>query len=173
MLFHALILSLDVARAPGGGRASGQAGSRIRPGCARPAAPAAIRTEDAASRTVPARAGALAPEAHAGAGARKTWTRAERDEMNRFMEELAAENAPGRRPRAGRRALAMARTMTAPPLDPEEDARAVQRLAAARVSPFTLDMYFDAVFRKDEPQRRDDRQAPARARHQGGGGARW
>lgn len=150
LLFHALILSLDVARAPGvAGEPAARAGSRIE---ARLRTPPPRPPQSAPKTPPPARSPrvlALAPKPTQAPEPEKTWTRAERDEMSRFMEELAAENAPVAGRELARRALAMARTMTVPPLDPEEDARAVlQRLAAARVSPFTLDMYFDAVFRK-------------------------
>ena len=77
-----------------------------------------------------------------------TWTMAEREEMKRFLDELDTPS----KPRSGREleqsALAMARTM--PPQQEEDDdlKEMMQKLADAKVEPYSLEMYFDALFRK-------------------------
>ena len=79
----------------------------------------------------------------------RTWTRAERDDMNQFMNEITEEARPPSGAVLAQRALTMARNMHSP--EPDEDAESKQimrKLMDANVDPFSIEMYFDALFRK-------------------------
>ncbi len=80
----------------------------------------------------------------------KTWSIAERDEMNQFLDELAEENKPLSGKALAQRALAMARIMRSPEpsLENEESRAIMQRLIDAKVDPFSIELYFDALFKK-------------------------
>lgn len=89
------------------------------------------------------------PNAVAAAEPEPRWTVAERDEMKRFMQELEEENRPPTGQELAQRAKTMAREMRAPPDPDAEEARSIMnRLYQAHVEPFTVEMYFDALFRK-------------------------
>lgn len=77
----------------------------------------------------------------------KTWTRAEKDEMEQFLKELGAPPRPPTGRELAQRALAMARHMPVPEEADEMD-DLMKKLRNANVEPFSLEMYFDAVFRK-------------------------
>lgn len=77
----------------------------------------------------------------------KTWTLAERNEMDQFLNELGTQTRPPGGNELAQRALAMARNMPAPEED-DDLKEMTQRLRNAHVEPYTLDMYFDALFRK-------------------------
>jgi hypothetical protein len=97
------------------------------------AAPALPRREGVAELEVPTR----------------HWTRAERDEMDRFLADLAAETRPLPGQALAQRALAMAGSMRMPAPAVDDEAREIERrLIDAAVEPFSLEMYFDALFRK-------------------------
>ncbi|MDD5250676.1 MAG: hypothetical protein PHY45_16990, partial [Rhodocyclaceae bacterium] len=77
------------------------------------------------------------------------WSRAERDEMNQFLDELAAAVRPPPGRTLAQRALAMAGALRAPvPATDAESQEIERRLRDAKVEPFSLEMYFDALFRK-------------------------
>ena len=79
----------------------------------------------------------------------KSWTRAERDDMDQFLNELTEQARPPSGAVLAQRALTMARSMHSP--EQEEDGESKQimrRLMDARVDPFSIEMYFDALFRK-------------------------
>jgi hypothetical protein len=77
-----------------------------------------------------------------------SWTVAERNDMDQFLNELAEKATPPTGRALAQRALAMARTMTVPaPVDNELNEMA-QKFANANVDPFSIEMYFDALFRK-------------------------
>jgi len=77
----------------------------------------------------------------------KTWTPAEKAEMNQFLNELGAQSKPRSGSELAQSALAMARSITA-----EEDREAAQKTTSqvigAKVEPFSLELYLDALFRK-------------------------
>jgi len=82
------------------------------------------------------------------AEAEKTWTTAEKDEMNRFLNELGAQPKPPSGTELARRALAMARTLGRQYEKNDEMAEITQRLRAANIEPLSLELYFEALFRK-------------------------
>ena len=82
------------------------------------------------------------------AEAEKTWTTAEKDEMNRFLNELGTQSKPPSGTELARRALAMARTLGKQDERNDELAEITQRLRAANVEPLSLELYFEALFRK-------------------------
>jgi hypothetical protein len=79
----------------------------------------------------------------------RTWTRAQRDEMDNFLNELKPATPPP--PKTGadmaQQALAMARQIGRQPQASEEDS-AEQATSSRAVEPFSLQMYFDAFIRK-------------------------
>lgn len=79
----------------------------------------------------------------------KSWTIAERDDMSRFLNELAEEARPPSGRELAQRALAAARHLHSDePAQDEESSQIMRRLVDARIEPFSLEMYFDALFRK-------------------------
>lgn len=91
----------------------------------------------------------LAPPREPGdLAAAKEWTIAEREEMDDFLNDLAvAARPPGGREMA-QRALALARHMRNPVQRDVEAEQVMQKLVDARVDRFSIEMYFDAMFRK-------------------------
>ena len=79
----------------------------------------------------------------------KTWSSAERQEMDQFLKELDAEAKPRSGQEMAHRAVDTARRMAAA-ADPEDDElkEMAQRLNRAKVEPFSLEMYLDALYRK-------------------------
>lgn len=80
----------------------------------------------------------------------RTWSRAEQEEIDEFLNP---QPAPRPRQLSGRelasRALAMARSLPPADPDPAEMQQQLQQNAnLARVEPFSLEMYFDALYRK-------------------------
>lgn len=82
------------------------------------------------------------------AEAEKTWTKAEKDEMNRFLNELGAPPKPRSGMELARNALAMARILGAQAEKNDELAEIAKRLRAANIEPLSLELYFEALFRK-------------------------
>ncbi|MBI5750956.1 MAG: TonB C-terminal domain-containing protein [Hydrogenophilales bacterium] len=80
--------------------------------------------------------------------AEKTWTTVEKDEMNRFLNELGSQSKPPSGMELARRALAMARTLGREDEKNDEMAEITQRLRAANIEPLSLELYFEALFRK-------------------------
>jgi outer membrane biosynthesis protein TonB len=77
----------------------------------------------------------------------KTWTATEKTEMNQFLNELGAQPKPRSGSELAQSALATARSMTS-----AEEREAAQQNASqtvgAKVEPFSLELYLDALFRK-------------------------
>lgn len=154
LLLHAVVLSLKLAApASPAHDAPGQPGRRIDATLAAPRKPAppVARPTPKAERppyvlAVPRRP--HAPKAESDVDA-KSWSRAERDEMRQFLDELAEEAKTPSGTELAQRALAMARTLRPPPsADGDESAAIMRRLATAEVEPFSLEMYFNALFAK-------------------------
>lgn len=82
------------------------------------------------------------------AEAEKTWTTVEKDEMNRFLNELGTQSKPPSGTELARRALAMAKTLGRQDEKNDEMAEIAQRLRAANIEPLSLELYFEALFRK-------------------------
>ncbi|MEK6663796.1 MAG: hypothetical protein AABY73_08010 [Pseudomonadota bacterium] len=82
------------------------------------------------------------------AEAEKTWTTVEKDEMNRFLNELGTQSKPPSGTELARRALAMAKTLGRQDEKNDEMAEITQRLRAANIEPLSLELYFEALFRK-------------------------
>ena len=77
----------------------------------------------------------------------KPWTQAEKDQMRRFLEEL-----PPSKPRTGRElaqeAIVTARTLEKRIEPDDEAAEIAQRLRDAKVEPLSIELYYEALFRK-------------------------
>jgi len=148
---------------------------------ARPAAPRPIeptpRTAAAPESTPRKAAAASGPRseprklnAPSGVWAARSWSNAERADMNKFLNELAAEAKPSDSRNLSQRALAMARELGKEGPKEGEDDEALGRPAASGkfVEPYSLEMYFDAFVRKmnrsaafvkNEPRVRGSRKA--------------
>jgi hypothetical protein len=80
---------------------------------------------------------------------KKSWTAAERADMDSFLNELAVQAKPPTGREMAKRALASVREMA--PQRPESEAYEVaaqQAIKAQKVDPFSMEMYFDAFVRK-------------------------
>ena len=82
------------------------------------------------------------------AEAEKTWSQAEKSEMNRFLNELDTPPKPRSGAEIMRNALAMARTLAKEEEKGDELAEITQRLRAANIEPLNLELYYEALFRK-------------------------
>lgn len=78
----------------------------------------------------------------------KAWTQVEKDDMNRFLNELNTEAKPPSSAQLAQRSLAMARTLGREAQKNDEIAVIDRRLEAANVEPLDLELYFDALFKK-------------------------
>ncbi|MFN3398260.1 MAG: hypothetical protein ACK4ZS_06970 [Sulfurimicrobium sp.] len=141
--------------------ASGAARSRLLVTLTRPTAPLPKFLPPPGRKTVPAPA--RAPGKLAGASNKqakpqkmtvpsetaRSWSRAERAEMDKFLDGLAARPRPPGGDELAQRALAMARQMGKPPRDEEGDEAPDPVPANGKaIDTFSLEMYFDAFIRK-------------------------
>lgn len=78
----------------------------------------------------------------------KVWTKTEKDEMSRFLNDLNAEAKPPTGRALEQRALAMARAIGAQGVRDEEAEKIAQRLREANIEPFDIELYYEALFRK-------------------------
>lgn len=82
----------------------------------------------------------------------RTWSMAEREEMNRFLDEIKTPPAQARPPSSGvelsRQAMASAREEGRRLGEPGEVSGVESSLDNKTVEPFSLQMYFDAFVRK-------------------------
>ena len=82
------------------------------------------------------------------AEAEKTWSQTEKEEMKRFLNELDAPPKPRTGAEIMQNALAMARTLAKQDEKEDELAEIAQRLRAANIEPLSLELYYEALFRK-------------------------
>ena len=149
ILFHAAILALKLASPHGQLPQQGQrADSRMEVTLASPKQTAAQplqqkRLLTASPRAAPSRFRVLRE-------APREWTATERDSMNDFLNDLVEQARPPSGKALAQRALSMARSMhsEAPSLENDESREIMQRLVDANVDPFSIELYFDALFKK-------------------------
>lgn len=104
-----------------------------------------------------------------GIWANRSWSNAERADMNKFLSELATEARPTDPRDLSQRALAMARELgKLGPKEGEDEALGRPTASGKVVEPYSLEMYFDAFVRKmnrsaafvkNEPRVRGSRKA--------------
>ncbi|MBS1227055.1 MAG: hypothetical protein H6R17_332 [Proteobacteria bacterium] len=156
LLLHAAVLFIGFS-SPGpattGGTARLQAtlSSPAPPTPSMPPAPASAptppsRTAPQASRPAASRAPGETRKLNAPAGAWKapSWTAAERADMNKFLDELAAQARPPSGHELAEKARVMARQMRSPTPDDEP----ADPSGNNAVEPYSLEMYFDAFVKK-------------------------
>lgn len=90
----------------------------------------------------------LKPAPVVRAEAEKAWTKTERDEMSRFLNDLSAESKPPSGKALEQKALTMARAIGAQGDRDEEAIEIAQRLRAAKIEPLNIELYYEALFRK-------------------------
>ena len=78
----------------------------------------------------------------------RTWSQVERDDMNQFLNDLDTEAKPKTGRELAQRALSMAAHLQMPEQRDDEQKEMLQKFTSAQVSPFSIEMYFDALFRK-------------------------
>lgn len=89
------------------------------------------------------------PAAAAEAEPERSWSRAEKEEIDEFLNPQAARPKQLSGRELASRAMAMARTLPVMDQDPVElQEQAQQNANLAKVEPFSLEMYFDALYRK-------------------------
>jgi hypothetical protein len=86
--------------------------------------------------------------APSGVWANRTWTRAERAEMDKFLNELSAQAKPPSGRELAQKALATARQMGRVAQQGREDGVGRSEVDGQFVEPLSLEMYFDAFIRK-------------------------
>ncbi len=159
---HALVLFFPQKEPPSGDPAplrleaslSPRPQVETRPTPPRPAA------APARARSAPARAASKAPPrarlitsqksaAPAVADARQ-WSRAEKEQMNRFLDELAAEAKAAPKPSLAQRSLAQARDIGRQQARQEEEGTAMleRRPNSPPPEPFSLELYVDGVVKR-------------------------
>lgn len=160
LLLHGLVLSLKLA-AP----SSPQASSPPAPGAPIQATLSPPRTPAPTQTTPPQTTPPVTPRSRVLAMPRRVertptttsvpeiperqWSQAERNEMDQFLNDLARDARPPTGADLAQRALAMARSMRLPPApDSDESARILRKLLDAQVEPFSIEMYFNALFNK-------------------------
>jgi len=117
----------------------------------RPAPAAQSHPKAAVERTPskPARHRRRTPQPKLSVPAPRQWTEAERNEMNQFLNGLAAKPRPATGPDLAQRALAMARQLGRTPLDQGTDETAGTLVGNGKaIEPLSWEMYFDAFLRK-------------------------
>lgn len=81
--------------------------------------------------------------------ANKSWSKAERADMDKFLDELAVQARPPSGRELAKKALASAREMARNPPESHEDAAIIEQAARMKsIEPFSMTMYFDAFVRK-------------------------
>ncbi len=156
LLLHGAILWLDASTHKNAGPV-GQSGTSAKPprliaSLARPAPttppfpqkPAATLRKPASTARKPAAHPILS--ASKGAWAARAWSREERSDMDKFLNEPAAPPAPAR-PLA-ENALSMARQLGRAQEGGEEEAQGAPTANGKPVDRFSLELYFDAFVRK-------------------------
>ncbi len=82
------------------------------------------------------------------AAAEKAWTMTEKDEMDRFLNELNAEANPSLDRTLKQKALTMASAISAQGDRDYEAEQITQRLREAKIEPFNIELYYESLFRK-------------------------
>ena len=152
LAFHLALLFIKISTPEmGAPHAKNRGSSRLDVTLSQPAIAARL-TPPPTPQTQPAKPTPKQPVAHVQRPApisepTKTWTPAEKAQMNQFLKELSAPPKPPSGAELAQKALAMARSMTS-----EEDSEAAQKttpqIIGAKVEPFSLELYLDALFRK-------------------------
>lgn len=122
---------------------------------ARPVAPPAKRSEatlENATRKPASASKKQTPQpkltAPAGVWANRTFSQAERSDMDNFLNELATQAKPPTGRELSKKALAMARQLGRAQDDGEEEPAGQRGGDGKVIEPFSLEMYFDAFVRK-------------------------
>ncbi len=157
LLLH--IAALFIGFSSSGGPPSGRvARPRLLVTLAKPSAnvPPSPRRETAPVRTT--RKHAVAPKkqteqqklsAPTGTWATRSWSAAERADMDKFLNGLSAPSKPPTGAELSQRAIAMARQAEQSPQEDAEDTASSPLTANGKaIEPFSLEMYFDAFVRK-------------------------
>lgn len=157
LLLHAAVLLIGISSSDRNAGPVGKSGTRTawprlvatlsKPAAAPPpAAPApasAARKPAGASRKAPAHPILSTPT---GPWAARAWSRQERTDMDKFLNEPAPPAVLARP--LSERALAMARQLARTPQDDDEEAPGAPTANGKPVDRYSLEMYFDAFVRK-------------------------
>ena len=178
LLLHAAVLFIGFSSS---GPATTGGTSRLQATLVRPATPTPStpptptsaptppsRSAPQASRPAASRAPGETRKLNAPAGAWKdrSWTAAERADMNKFLDELAAQARPPSGSELAEKARVMARQMRQ--LTPDDGREEPVPAAGNAIEPYSLEMYFDALvkklnrsaaFVKNDPRRPGSRKA--------------
>ena len=172
LLVHAVVLFVGFSSSatPGGGappRLQATLASRPTPPSSPPnsppppsSAPASAPRKPSTTRAAPKRPSS----APAGTWKERTWSAAERADMSKFLDELAAEARPPGGHELAEKARTMARQMRPPGRDDDPETPS----AGGAIEAYSLAMYFDsfikklnrsAAFVKNDPRRPGSRKA--------------
>ena len=171
LLLHAAVLLVGFSSS---GPATTGGTSRLQATLVRPAPPTTPPTPysaPASSRSSPAAAARRMSRprqlsAPTGAAKERSWTAAERADMNKFLDELAAQARPPSGSELAEKARVMARQMRQ--LTPDDGREEPGPAAGNAIEPYSLEMYFDALvkklnrsaaFVKNDPRRPGSRKA--------------
>ena len=147
LLVHGLVLFAPLREKPSNGRPAARLEARLAPQPTEtrptpPATPAPATRPRENKRLLAVDKGKSRPVPQA-----PRWSTAQREEMNRFLDDLATE--PRNRPSLAQRSLAMARQEGLRRPAEAEDGEMLERLPnSPPVDPFSLEMYLDALVKK-------------------------
>ncbi|MEI7430233.1 MAG: hypothetical protein WCL27_07225 [Betaproteobacteria bacterium] len=164
LLLHAAVLFLSyspdlrsgqTANSDGDANAIGAMRPRLQATLARPTvalrSPASAPVESTLQKPVESSNRQLKQKrmtAPTGVWANRTWTKAERAEMDKFLNELATQTKPLTGQALAQKALAMARQLARTPQEGKEDGIGRSDVNGKFVEPLSLEMYFDSFVRK-------------------------
>lgn len=164
LLLHAAVLFVTYVDDPESGpssnpdatdNSSNLARPRLEARLASPAAPAAAPREAIPESTLrkpaePSGKQSKQPKltAPAGVWANRSFSKAERADMNKFLNELATQAKPPTGRELSQKALAMARQSGKTQQEGEEEGVGQAAVSGKAVEPYSLEMYFDAFVRK-------------------------
>ena len=123
--------------------------TRLQVAPSRPSETAPVSPTRKLAQASPKQAEQKSLSAPRGVWANRSWSNAERADMNKFLDELATEAKPASGQELSKRSLAMARQMVRSPQDDGVDEKMVSSAGnSTEIEPYSLEMYFDAFLRK-------------------------
>jgi hypothetical protein len=150
LAFHVLVLCIKLASPDSVAHTQArQRDTRVEVTLANPASPPqTVATPPPQAKRPEPRPRVLMAKPKAITDPARTWSRAEKDDMDQFLNELEVQAKPPTGRELAQRAIAMAGRMAVPEQQDDELQEMRQKFANANVDPFSIEMYFDALFRK-------------------------
>jgi hypothetical protein len=163
LLLHAAVLFIKLSSPPATSGSASNPGSVVRPGLfatiLKPAVPGAPAVPAPQRQAAPAEAppktanpwvkqSEQALNTQSSTWANRSWTSAQKSEMDKFLKELAPPSKPPSGSELSQQALAMAQQLGRSAPDQGTTEAEAPAAKGKPVEPFSLEMYFDAFVRK-------------------------